>query len=186
MTSRWAAYRPGSPRGPWPDGLVIREALPADCPDVAQISHERDGAEVAAALDRCDRDLRDPDRLLLVAEVEGELAGFARAGRWEPPRNSPEGTAPAGWYLFGVVVRDRWRRLGIGIELTRQRLAWIGHRAEVAYYFANARNVASIDLHGKLGFIEVTRDFTFPGATFEGGAGILFRTNVRASRRHRE
>jgi GNAT superfamily N-acetyltransferase len=117
---------------------------------------------------------------LLVADVGGELAAFARAGRWEPPGDSPDGTAPAGWYLFGVVVRDRWRRLGIGIELTRQRLAWIGDRAEAAYYFANARNVTSIDLHRKLGFDEVTRDFTFPGASFEGGAGILFRVDLRA------
>jgi len=181
MTSRWVAYQPGSPRGPWPDGLVIREALLADCPGIAQMSHERDDADVDAERGRCNRDLRDPDRLLLVADVGGELAGFARAGRWEPPRDSPEGTAPAGWYLFGVVVRDGWRRRGIGIELTRQRLAWIRDRAEAAYYFANAGNVASIDLHGKLGFAEVTRDFTFPGASFEGGAGILFRVNLRAS-----
>lgn len=182
MTSRWTAYRPGTRREPRPDGLVIREGLQVDCPDIAQISHERDGAEIAAARDRCDRDLRDPDRLMLVAEVGGELAGFARAGRWEPPRDSPEDTAPAGWYLFGVVVRDRWRRRGIGLELTRRRLAWIGARAGDAYYFANARNVASIDLHGQLGFVEVTRDFTFPGASFEGGVGILFRVNIRASR----
>ena len=74
-----------------------------------------------------------------------------------------------------------WRRRGIGIELTRQRLAWIGDRAGSAYYFANARNVPSIDLHAKLGFAESTRDFTFPGASFEGGAGILFRVDLRAS-----
>jgi len=181
MTSRWAAYRPGGPRGTWPDGLVIREALLADCGGIAQMTHERDGAAVDAERGRCNRDLGDPDRLLLVADVGGELAAFARAGRWEPPRDSPEGNAPAGWYLFGVVVRDGWRRRGIGIELTRQRLAWIGERAEAAYFFANARNATSIDLHAKLGFVEVTRDFTFPGASFEGGAGILFRVDLRAS-----
>jgi GNAT superfamily N-acetyltransferase len=182
MTSHWASYRPGTRRRPWPDGLVVRGAVPADCPGIAQISHERDGAEVAAAHARCDRDLQDPDRLVLVADVGGELAGYARAGHWEPPSNSPKGTAPAAWYLFGVVVRDRWRRRGVALELTRRRLAWIGDRASEAYYFTNARNSASIDLHGKLGFVEVTRDFTFPGASFEGGVGILFRADLRASR----
>jgi ribosomal protein S18 acetylase RimI-like enzyme len=182
MTSRWAGYEPGTPRRSRPDGLVIREARLADCPGIAQISHERDGAEIASARGRCDRDLRDPDRLLLVADVGGELAGFARAGRWEPASESAENATPAGWYLLGVVVRDRWRRRGIGLELTRQRLAWIGDRASGAYYFANARNEASIDLHRKLGFVEVTRDFTFPGASFEGGMGILFRVKIRASR----
>jgi hypothetical protein len=34
----------------------------------------------------------------------------------------------------------------------------------------------SIDLHRDLAFVEVTRDFTFPGVTFEGGSGILFMT----------
>jgi ribosomal protein S18 acetylase RimI-like enzyme len=179
MTSRWARYRPGTPRGPWPDGLVVREARPIDCPEIARITHERDGVDLAAARERCGRDLRDPDRLLVVAEVGGELAGFARAGRWEPPSDGPENAAPAGWYLFGVIVRDRWRRRGIGLELTRRRLAWIADRAGDVYYFANARNAASIDLHGKLGFVEVTRDFTFPGMSFEGGVGILFHVDVR-------
>jgi len=43
----------------------------------------------------------------------------------------------------------------------------------MAWYFTNARNEASLRLHRELGFREVTRDFSYPGVTFEGGVGIL-------------
>ena len=67
------------------------------------------------------------------------------------------------------------------LELTRQRLAWISERADEAYYFSNARNRVSVDLHRQLGFVEVTRDFAFPDASFEEGEGILFRVDLTSS-----
>jgi GNAT superfamily N-acetyltransferase len=180
MTSMWAEYRPDASRGAPPDGLVVRAAGSADCDDIAQISHERDGVDVHDARERCDRDLGEPKRILLVAAIGSDVVGFARAGWLEPPAVASGNAAPAGWYLLGVVVRDQWRRYGIGLELSRRRLAWISDRARVAYYFANARNHPSIDLHAKLGFVELTRDFAVPGASFEGGDGILFRVDLRS------
>lgn len=57
-----------------------------------------------------------------------------------------------------------------------QRLAWIFHRSDTAYFFANSLNSVSIELHRRLGFEEVQRDFAFPGASFVGGGvGILYR-----------
>jgi hypothetical protein len=57
------------------------------------------------------------------------------------------------------------------------RLGWLGQRANEVWCFANTRNQASIDLHSKYGFVEVTRDFSVEGVTFDGGngTGILFR-----------
>jgi ribosomal protein S18 acetylase RimI-like enzyme len=171
LQARWRAVnRAYCPR--------IRPAVAADCPDVAAIAHERDGVAVSDAQLRCELDLADGGRLLLVARVEGELVAFGRAARWDAPAPAPATSAPSGWYLFGVIVRDRWRRHGIALELTRRRLEWISERAGEAYYFANSRNGASIDLHAKLGFTELSRDFTFPGASFEGGKGILFRVEL--------
>jgi GNAT superfamily N-acetyltransferase len=180
MASKWAPYKPGARATETLVGLEIRPAVLSDCPDVALVAHQRDDVPIASASARCELDVQADDRLLLVARFADELAAFARAARWEPPSTAPAepNTAPAGWYLLGVIVRDRWRRRGIGLELTRRRLEWIGKRTGEAYYFANSRNGASIDLHAKLGFIELTRDFTFPGASFEGGEGILFRVEL--------
>jgi len=161
------------------EDVEIRPAVAADCRGVAAIIHERDSVPIADARAHCERDLAGADRLVLVATVGGELAGFARAARWQRPKGKlPDNVAPSGWYLLGVIVRDRWRRHGLGRELTKRRVEWIGERADEAWYFSNARNQTSIDLHGQVGFVEVTRDFSFPDASFEGGEGILFRVDL--------
>jgi ribosomal protein S18 acetylase RimI-like enzyme len=181
MTSRWARYEPGRGGTVDPLTLDIRPAITADCAEIATISVERDRGEIADGDSRCERDILDQNRLLLVAATADGLAAFGRAGYWEPPAGAPDDVAPAGWYLLGVIVRDDWRRRGIGLELTRRRLDWIRDRADAAFYFANARNRPSIDLHESLGFVEVTREFTFPGATFDGGVGILFHADLKAA-----
>lgn len=179
VTSHWATYGAGASDEPALEDVEIRPAVASDCRGVAAIIHERDSVPLSDARNHCERDLAGTDRLLLVASAGGELAGFARAARWQRPKGKlPENVAPSGWYLLGVIVRDRFRRHGIGLELTRRRLAWISERADEAYFFSNARNQASIDLHAQLGFVEVTRDFSFPDASFEGGEGILFRVDL--------
>jgi hypothetical protein len=60
---------------------------------------------------------------------------------------------------------------------------WISERASEAFYFANALNRPSIDLHARLGFVELTRDFSIPGASFVGGCGILFRAELAHSKK---
>jgi len=114
-----------------------------------------------------------------VAEWDGSVAGFGKCRRHARTSADPPNAGPEGWYLAGLIVDGRFRRRGIGRALTADRLAWIAERAAVAYYFANARNAASVALHEPFGFREITRDFSLPGAEFEGGAGILFRAELR-------
>ena len=66
--------------------------------------------------------------------------------------------APKGFYLLGVVVDESFRRQGIGHVLTQMRLDWIRGRADQAYYFANAANEPTIDLHERFGFREVSAE----------------------------
>jgi ribosomal protein S18 acetylase RimI-like enzyme len=124
------------------------------------------------------RDLGDPTRLLLVAASDGDIIGYARAHFFEPEDDAPSDRVPRGYYLLGLFVSPVHRRLGVGSALTRERLDWIRNRADEAWFFSNARNVASIELHRRLGFAEVTRSFSFPGLEFEGGEGILFRLGL--------
>lgn len=53
-----------------------------------------------------------------------------------------------------------------------------GYPGEIVGY---ARNVASLRLHAKLSFVEVTRDFSYPGVEFSGGVGVLCRADVTGS-----
>jgi RimJ/RimL family protein N-acetyltransferase len=113
--------------------------------------------------------------LTAVAEGDGRVVGFARARKVDNVTDENY-SVPEGWYLLGVIVAPEMRRRGIATELTRFRLDWISQRAGEAFFFANSLNLASIDLHQKLGFVEVQRPFAFPGASFSGGGvGVLFR-----------
>jgi RimJ/RimL family protein N-acetyltransferase len=48
-----------------------------------------------------------------------------------------------------------------------------------AYYVANSVNLASIALHARLGFVELSRDFWYPDVSFTGGEGVLFGITLR-------
>lgn len=185
----FAEYEPrpaGTSAEPLPAGMLVRPATGADAVPLAGIAHERHGGDAGKLTEGFAAELsaggEGGDRLLLVAVVDGAVAGFARVRRFEPAPDAPGNAAPAGWYLAGIVVARAWRRRGIGRELTRRRLAWIAARAPEAWFFANARNRVSIDLHVKLGFREVTRDFWYPGTSFVGGVGILFRAGLGNAR----
>jgi ribosomal protein S18 acetylase RimI-like enzyme len=116
--------------------------------------------------------------LLLIARFDESIVGYGRCKHFKPPENAPVDCAPEGWYLLGVVTEPQFRRKGVGLKLTYSRLEWISRKNKEAYYFANALNVASIDLHDKLNFKEVTRDFVFPDIQFRGGKGILFKVDL--------
>ena len=116
--------------------------------------------------------------MLVVAESGGAIVGYGRARAFEPGRDAPADSIPSGYYLTGVFVRPEQRARGIATALTQPRLDWIRERAAEAWYFANARNTASIALHRRFGFEEVSREFSFPRLTFDGGEGILFRLSL--------
>ena len=73
-------------------------------------------------------------------------------------------------------MHPAFRRRGIGAALTQDRLEWLSGRASEAWFFTNARNTASVALHARFAFAEVSRAVEFHGTTFDGGVGILFHT----------
>lgn len=175
----FAEYRPrtGAEAAPFPESLVIRDAAPADVGAMARIAQERNGGDVASHASALERQMRN-GAIVLAAAVHGRVVGYGKAGVFTPPADAPGNCAPAGWYLTGVTIEPAMRRRGIGLALTRARLVRAAALTDRAYYFASALNRASIDLHARLGFVEVTRDFWFPETSFSGGVGILFRADL--------
>ncbi|MBU2664805.1 GNAT family N-acetyltransferase [Actinoplanes bogorensis] len=181
----YAAYQPEpTGRDEHDRPATVREAVVADVPACLDL------VERVLLLDRgpwetsLTDSVTDPERMLFVAELsDGRIAGYARATRWTPPDDAPPNAAPAGWYLLGLVVAPEHRRRGIGRALTVARLEAVAGRATEIWYFANAHNQSSLDLHTELGFTEVTRDFWFPGLTFDGGVGVLARLEVTGAAR---
>jgi ribosomal protein S18 acetylase RimI-like enzyme len=201
--SLFAPYEPrdpsDAPRPSLPAGLVIRMATRDDAPALARRIAEREGGEFARHLEKVQVELARDDigrrRVLIVAILGGgggggggEVVGFGRIAYCVPAADAPPNAAPPGWYLGGVIVGPAHRRVGIGRELTRWRLAWLRERGVTeAWFVVNADNRASIDLHAALGFHEVTRNFVQPGVVFSGrGEGILFRLELGRGREGRD
>jgi ribosomal protein S18 acetylase RimI-like enzyme len=157
-------------------------ALPRDVDAVARLTLEREGGTYEAARERAKAWLAGTaggQNLLLVARVGRSIAGYARAG-FVRAQKGEFADVPEGWYLGGIIVGLAFRRRGIGTMLTRRRIEWLaGRGAREVYYFVNSLNRPSIDLHTPFGFVELRRDFRFPGATFTGGGtGVLFRAPI--------
>jgi ribosomal protein S18 acetylase RimI-like enzyme len=159
--------------------VAVRAAVPGDVPAYAALLADHDGRPDAVHRERLRARLRAPSGCTLVAEVDGSFVGAGRVAWLEPVGDRPP---PPGFYLVGLVVDPAARRAGVGEALTRARAEWTLARADAAWYFANARNRASLDLHARLGFEEVTRAFDLAGVTFEGGEGVLCRVTAESMR----
>lgn len=178
VNSLFAAYEPDAHGTPL-DDVVVRRAETADLLDCGRLAARRQGGmpEVWAERFRLGEETR---QLLFVALHAGRVVGYGRIA-WLTPEASGGYGAPNGWYLSGCVVDEAVRRRGVGRALTQTRLDWAHARGDDVYYFANADNHASLDLHQQLGFIEIGRDFAINGVTFTGGQGVLCRASARVA-----
>jgi ribosomal protein S18 acetylase RimI-like enzyme len=177
--SGFAAYQPrtGHDRS-GTRSAVIREPLPSELAACAAMIVSRAGGDVDARHDRLAADLAHEDHLLLVAVEGPQVVGFGEVMHFVAPPDAPSDTAPDGYYLAGLFVAPGWRRRGIGELLTTARMAWVARRADTVWYFANGGNGATLDLHQRLGFVEVTRRFAVPGVTFANDDGVLLRARL--------
>lgn len=162
--------------------ITVNEAQDDDLRVCAELSCSYSGGDVSEREVALAKYLADSSRCLFVARYEDAVIAYGKVDYFKPPPDSPSTVAPEGYYLGGLVVTAAARRSGVGAALTRARMAWAAERASEIWYFSNARNRVSLDLHAKLGFSEVTRDFEYPGASFIGGVGVLCRAHLDPSK----
>jgi ribosomal protein S18 acetylase RimI-like enzyme len=190
-SSLFSEYEPNADRLGRIDNLSVRIAREIDVDAIARLAADREGGSVKEHARHIVEELqsRDARRYLGVAEREGQVIGFARCGwydgMWDAAPATvatPNATAgespespPGAWALLGIIVASRFRRRGVGRALTVHRMQWLAQRGDYAFYFVNAQNRASIDLHAEFGFAPVDEDYRDANITFEGGRGVLFR-----------
>ncbi len=146
---------------------VIRRGVPSDADRLPALLPIRSGRpmEVVVAEWRAELQagLDTGSPCCLMAWDGDELVAYSQARYVEPEPAQTGNTAPHGWYLFGVMVAESHRRLGIGHELTVRRLAWIAERADHAYYFTHPDNTASAAMHAAMGFKHVQGNIEITG-----------------------
>lgn len=137
--------------------MLIRDADKPDLPAVLAI-HNTNIAESTAIWDTHEVDLDDrlawfADRSaaglpILIAEIDGEVAGYASYGPWRPKSG----------YRFtvenSVYVDDRFRRRGVATALLAELVtrAADSHRVHAMIAAIESGNTASIALHERFGF----------------------------------
>jgi GNAT superfamily N-acetyltransferase len=105
--------RPASRRPSASSSVTVREAQSRDAAAIAALLGELDyPSSPAQAEARVERIARDPSTWLVVAEIEGELAGLATLH----VQNLVERDHPGG-ELAAMVVGERFRRRGVGARL---------------------------------------------------------------------
>jgi ribosomal protein S18 acetylase RimI-like enzyme len=154
----------------------VRPGLAADLAVCAELIVTRTGGPAERRRQLLLADLEQPDRYVAVACADSEVVGYGGVFHHQFTPEHP--AAPTGYYLIGLIVAPAWRRYGIGELLTLDRVRWVAERTDEVFYFANIANDATLDLHQRLGFSEVTRDFTFPKAPMAPGAGVLLRASI--------
>ncbi|MBF6231848.1 N-acetyltransferase [Nocardia farcinica] len=141
---------------------VIRDATEDDLPAILEL-HNANIATSTAIWDVEQVGLEDRlawfgDRTgagmpILVAEVDGEFAGYASYGRWRPKVG----------YRFtvenSVYIVDRFQRRGLAAALLRELIdrATASGRVHAMIAAIESSNTASIALHERFGFVEVGR-----------------------------
>lgn len=163
------------------DDVVLRVATEDDLVACGELVARREGSDADAVTERLRHVHDDRDQVVMVADLHGEVVGYARASRLTPVADGGS-NAPDGWYLSGLVVAPEYRRRGIGRSLTEARCEWVWERADAVHYVVSGSNRASQDMHASLGFREVTRDFSVPGVVFSHGGGVLCRAEAPTRR----
>ena len=168
--SDFAAYAPSVNPSVANGTVSTRLADPADAGALATVMAVR-GGTVDEHVDRARRMIERLD-VLLIAERDGDAVGWCGVQKFAlHPGYDPE------WLIAGLTVVPEARREGVAARLLGEVLRAATERApgESVFSVINARSLASIDLHLKLGFVEVGRSANYAGIEFTGGEGVLLR-----------
>ena len=90
---------------------------------------------------------KNPNALVLIAELNGKLAGMLFFMAYSKRKTSHIGE-------FGVSVHPDFQRIGIGRQLVEELLTWARHNHQIEKVFLNvfATNQGAIKLYTDLGF----------------------------------
>jgi len=168
--SDFAVYVPSVKPSAVAGSFTTRAAVMADVDALATVMAAR-GRSVEEHVDHARKMIERLD-VLLIAEKDGCALGWCGVQKF-----AIHSEADLEWLIAGLTVIPAVRRQGIAARLLSQVLRDTSRRApgESVYSVINARNLASIDLHLKLGFVEVGRAASYAGIKFTGGKGVLLK-----------
>lgn len=119
---------------------TIRRALPTDYDAICELADQMDEVQrqglpdrfrrpkgPVRLRDRTEKLMRDPDTLLVVAELDYRVVGVMNCGFYRMA-DYPQKQPVSHVLVRGIVVREGLRRQGIGTALAREALRWARER----------------------------------------------------------
>lgn len=128
--------------------MIVREATPTDALAVAGLTGELGyPAELATIAQRLARLIAQPNDLLVVAVVDGQIAGWLQAHAAE--------VLESGFRveIVGLIVGTRHRRRGVGARLVARAEQWAKQRgASSVVVRSNTQRTESHQFYPALGY----------------------------------
>lgn len=149
--------------------MVIREAVYDDVRACAQLIAAHESDDVDAWQRRFEAAFKDVNRSFIVALAGEEVVGYGHTALHVRADDSDHDATPTGYFLSGLLVSPEYRRHRIGTRLTIARLEMLRGLTDVVYYVADPENIATIEMHTRLGFNQLR------SVNRNGGTQILFR-----------
>lgn len=162
----------------------VREAKLSDVREIVELRNAQEPINIKRYLERTTEEvelsLNKDNLVFMVAEHEKEIIAYARLRYWERDEERGKHKDLEGWFLNGIIVKDSYRRSGVGERLTKERVDHLKKiEASEVFYVVNSKNTVSIALHEKLGFEIIDNDFMAPRHEFKGGSkGLLCRMKL--------
>ena len=135
----------------------VRAARAADAPEIARLTSQL-GYEVSIAdvTERMTRILSRPGDLLVVAEDDGHVVGWAHGAIWDHIETG------AFVRIGGLVVDDTHRRQGIGRALMAHVEDWARRQGSpVVRLWSSAARTASHEFYERLGYRNIKTQHSF-------------------------
>jgi GNAT superfamily N-acetyltransferase len=155
----------------------VRPARLSDAQRIARLTSQL-GYEVGVAdvAERISRILSRPGDLLVVAEVDGHVVGWAHGAVWDHIETG------AFVRIGGLVVDDRHRRHGIGRALMAEIEEWARRQGcPTVRLWSSAARTASHEFYERLGYKNIKTQHSFV-KLLERGSGDLERLVPRIGR----
>ncbi|MDA8792164.1 GNAT family N-acetyltransferase [Bacteriovoracaceae bacterium] len=160
-------------------GVEFRLARLGDENALTQIHINRDGGDKESVKKIFSNEIKaiGESSALFVAEYKSQIVGFGRSRFIEADEELGYRNMPSGYYLLGVIVKEEFRRKGIGEGLVKARIDHIKSQAKQVYTFVDEVNKSMILLLTKIGFLRLTDDFTYPRSK-EKKKMVIFELNI--------
>ncbi len=109
-----------------------------------------------------------------IATTKNQLIAFAGARHYETNTNenmyNTKKLLPAGWYLRGVHVDEKYRRMGLAKKLTELRLNWLSQKTNNCFVFLK-EGKETIPMYKEFGFKIFSQDWEMNNSS---KCGLLF------------